>query len=94
MLKMKELKKYSRVFWAGGIRFKMLVFFLVLLFLAIIVIQVPGLIKKQMWRELMAFSFLLLIGMVYSIGQTMRFPMPNPTKALDFAYNLLMTLFK
>ena len=53
-----------------------------LIFIGIIAYEVPMLIKKKMWRELAAFSVLLIIGMFYSYGQALELPLPNPTKAL------------
>lgn len=50
-----------------------------LIFIVIIAIDAPVLIKKRMWRELAAFSVLLIIGMVYSYGQVLDLPLPNPT---------------
>ncbi|TEB16468.1 hypothetical protein Psfp_01296 [Pelotomaculum sp. FP] len=59
---------------------------LVLVFIAIIAFEAPGLVKKKMWRELVAFSVLLLIGMVLSFGQALKLPVPNPTKGIDAVF--------
>ncbi len=53
-----------------------------LIFIGIIAYEVPMLIKKKLWRELAAFSVLLIIGMFYSYGQALDLPLPNPTKVL------------
>lgn len=53
---------------------------LVVLFVAIIVLQVPTLIKRQMWKDLSAFSGLLLLAMLLSFAQVLDLPIPN---ALD-----------
>ncbi|MHB8158538.1 MAG: hypothetical protein ACYDEQ_14325, partial [Desulfocucumaceae bacterium] len=58
-----------------------------LIFIFIIALEAPGMIKKKMWRELTVFSTLLLIGMVYSFGLALNIPMPNPTDAI-------MTIFE
>lgn len=50
---------------------------LVVLFAAIIVLQVPTLIKQQMWKDLSAFSGLLLLAMVLSFAQVLDLPIPN-----------------
>jgi len=39
-----------------------------------------------MWRELIAFSVLLLIGMIYSYGQVLALSLPNPATVLDFLF--------
>lgn len=59
---------------------------LTLVFVAIIAFEVPGLVKKKMWRELAAFSVLLFIGMVLSFGQVLKLPVPNPTKGIDAVF--------
>ncbi|HPU36322.1 MAG TPA: hypothetical protein PL078_05060 [Bacillota bacterium] len=56
---------------------------LALIFIAIIALEVPGLVRKKMWRELTAFSVLLLIGMVLSFGQALKLPLPNPTRGIE-----------
>jgi len=71
-----------------------LVFVLILVFLAIIAFEVPGLIRKKMWRELAAFSVLLTIGMVLSFGQVLGYPMPNPTKGIEYIIESAGKLFK
>jgi len=38
-------------------------------FVLVIGLEVPGLIKKKMWRELTAFSVFLAIGIALSIPQ-------------------------
>ena len=58
-----------------------------ILFIAIIAFEVPGLLRKKMWRELAAFSVLLLLGMLYSFGQALEVPLPNPTRGI-------MTIFE
>ncbi|HBV98981.1 MAG: hypothetical protein JL50_18960 [Peptococcaceae bacterium BICA1-7] len=64
-----------------------MVFLLSLVFIAIIALEAPALVKGKNWRELAAFSVLLLIGMVYSYGQALDIPLPNPTK-------LIMVIFE
>jgi hypothetical protein len=61
-------------------------YLLALIILGIIAYEVPGLIKERMWRELIAFSVLLLIGMIYSYGQVLALSLPNPATVLDFLF--------
>lgn len=63
-----------------------MVYLLTLIFLGIIAFEAPGLIKKKMWRELAAFSVLLIIGMIYSYGQVLNLPLPNPTKGIEAVF--------
>ncbi|MEW5954536.1 MAG: hypothetical protein AB1815_12590 [Bacillota bacterium] len=46
---------------------------------AIVAVEAPGLARKGMWRELAAFSFLLVIGTTYSLAEALGITLPNPT---------------
>jgi hypothetical protein len=63
-----------------------MLFLLSLIFIGIIAYEAPGLFKKKMWRELAAFSVLLIIGMIYSYGQVLELPLPNPTKGIEAVF--------
>ncbi|WP_034630998.1 hypothetical protein [Desulfotruncus alcoholivorax] len=56
-------------------------------FSIIIWLQAPSLVQKKMWRELVVFSVLLLIGMIISIPQALGMQVPSPN-------DLIVTLFK
>lgn len=62
------------------------IFLLVLVFLTIIAVDAPGLVKKKMWREFAAFSVLLLLGVVLSFGQVLELPLPNPTRGIEAVF--------
>lgn len=63
-----------------------MLFLLSLIFIAIIAFEVPGLVRQKMWRELATFSVLLIIGMVYSYGQVLNLPLPNPTAGIEAVF--------
>ncbi|MGB9803624.1 hypothetical protein [Desulfofundulus sp.] len=67
---------------------------LVVIFILIIALQVPPLVKKKMWRELVAFSVLLLIGMIYSFGLALKIPLPNPARAVEAVFAPLTNLIQ
>ncbi|MGE5485429.1 MAG: hypothetical protein ACM3X4_10465 [Ignavibacteriales bacterium] len=67
---------------------------LILLFISIILFEVPGLIRKKMWGELAAFSVYLLIGMALSIPQAMGIRLPNPTKTIEALFKPLAEWLK
>ncbi|MDN5347469.1 MAG: hypothetical protein PWP65_1033 [Clostridia bacterium] len=67
---------------------------LILLFAGIILFEVPGLVKKKMWRELAAFLAYLLIGMALSIPQVLGVKLPNPTKAIEALIKPISELLK
>ncbi len=48
-----------------------------LLFIILIIIELPYLIKKKMWRETAVFSSLLLIGWVYALGYSFKWHLPT-----------------
>ncbi|MBO8137252.1 MAG: hypothetical protein H0Z40_03850 [Desulfotomaculum sp.] len=59
---------------------------LIIVYTAIISIEVPGLIKKKLWRELAVFSFLMLVGMIFGFGVALDLPVPNPISALEAVF--------
>lgn len=56
---------------------------LLAVFVVIIVLEVPGLVRKQMWRELAAFGFLLALGTVFSVTEALDIHLPNPTTVTE-----------
>ncbi|MDK2823181.1 MAG: hypothetical protein PWQ67_574 [Clostridia bacterium] len=67
---------------------------LFLLFIGIILLEVPGLVKKKMWRELVSFSIYLFIGMALSIPQVLGVKIPNPTKVIEVIFRPISELLK
>lgn len=63
-----------------------MILLLILVFAVIIAFEVPGLVRKKMWRELTAFSVLLLMGMILSFGQALKLPLPNPTRGIEAVF--------
>lgn len=57
---------------------------LIATFAVIALIEVPRLIKKKYWRELIAFSVILTIAFVISVLQLMHIEIPNPVKDSQF----------
>ncbi|GBF35204.1 hypothetical protein DCCM_4327 [Desulfocucumis palustris] len=56
---------------------------LVLVFLLIIFLEAPGLIKKKWWREMIAVSFFLLLGFALSLPQVLGFELPSPNIVIE-----------
>ena len=67
---------------------------LIIAFIGIILFEVPGLIKKKMWRELAAFSIYLSIGMALSIPQVLGIILPNPSKAIEVLVKPITEMLK
>jgi len=53
---------------------------------AIMMIEVPSLLKKGLKKELVLFSVLLLIGVGLSIGNAMHLKIPNPLTGLTVVF--------
>ncbi len=62
--------------------------------IAIILLEAPGLVKKKMWRELAAFLAYLSLGMALVIPQALGVKLPNPTKAIEALFRPLAELLK
>lgn len=70
-----------------------MILLLVLVFVIIILLEVPRLLKEKMWRELTVFFVLLVIGMIYSFGQFLDLPLPVPTKGIEFLFRPVSNFF-
>ena len=67
----------------------MKVFVLLLLFAIIALLEIPGLMRKKEWPELIAFSILLTIGFLLSFLQVIGVEVPNPNKGIAYLIKLL-----
>ena len=67
---------------------------LVIVFIVIILLEAPRLVKKKMWRELVAFSGYLLLGMALSIPMVLGIKMPNPSNFIEAVFKPLAELLK
>lgn len=61
----------------------MQILLLTVLFAAVVLIEVPGLVRRRMYRELAAFLGLLAVAMVYSFGLALHWSLPNPAKITE-----------
>ena len=55
-------------------------------FAAVLRIQLPPLIKRKNFREITAYSLMMMIGMVYSYAYLWDIQLPNPTHAIDAVF--------
>ncbi|MDK2888973.1 MAG: hypothetical protein PWP72_1851 [Thermoanaerobacter sp.] len=65
-----------------------------LLFIAIIVLQVPPLVKQKMWRELVAYSVLMVVAMFYSYGLALNIPLPNPARVVEIVFTPVTSMIQ
>jgi len=59
------------------------VIFLLLIYALIIIINVPGLVKRKEWRELTAFFILYIIAFALGLMYVLDIPIPSPMKGLQ-----------
>lgn len=68
-------------------------FFTILLvtvaYIIIILLEVPRLVLQKKWRDLTAFSFLLIPAIIYSYGITLDLNLPNPTDFITLVFKPL-----
>ncbi len=65
-----------------------------LVFIIIIALQVPPLVKRKMWRELISFGVLLFLSMIYSFGLVLGLPLPNPARAVEAVFTPLTSFMQ
>lgn len=61
-----------------------MIFLLIIIFIGIIFLEVPELIKNKYWRELIVFFAFLIVAFVMSTMYIMNLPIPNPMKAVEY----------
>jgi len=59
------------------------VFGLLVIFIMIVLFEVPRLLVQKMWRELAAFSFFLVLGMVIALLGAFNIEFPGPTAFVE-----------
>ena len=68
------------------------IFLLIMVFVGIALFEVPGLIKKKHWRELIAFSLFLLLAFILTLLQTIGVKIPSPMKSIQYLVKDLLHL--
>lgn len=61
-----------------------MIFLLILVFIVIGLIEVPVLIRNKHWRELIAFSFFLLVAFIMTLLQTLGVKLPSPLNSINY----------
>lgn len=65
---------------------------LVIIFLIIIALEAPPLVREQRWRELAAFAGTLLVAIVMAFAAVLDMPLPNPSKGIEAVFKPLSDL--
>lgn len=66
---------------------KVLILFLV--FACIALLEIPKLLRKKQWPELITSSVLLAIGFILSLLQIIGVKIPNPNKGIEYLIQML-----
>lgn len=67
----------------------MKVFVLVLLFTGLALLEIPKLMRKKQWPELITSSVLLGIGFLLSFLQIIGVKLPNPNKGIEYLIKMI-----
>ncbi|MDK2822481.1 MAG: hypothetical protein PWQ67_868 [Clostridia bacterium] len=62
---------------------------LIIAFIGIALFEVPGLIQRKYWRELIFFLILLLLAFILSFLQVIGIKIPSPIKGIEFLVKYL-----
>lgn len=58
-------------------------------YLIMILLEVPRLVVQKKWRDLAAFSVLLVPAIIYSYGISLDLNLPNPTDLIKLIFEPL-----
>lgn len=64
------------------------------LFLMLVIIELPYLVKKKMWREAVVFSVLLLTGWVYALGFLFKWQLPTIMQLMEIVFMPVTSLIE
>ncbi len=66
---------------------------LILAFAAIAAYEIPEIIRRRQWKELVVFAVLLIVGFTMSLFQTIGVKVPNPVKGIELIIKKAAGLF-
>ncbi|HHV99225.1 MAG TPA: hypothetical protein GXX36_06595 [Clostridiaceae bacterium] len=58
--------------------------FLIMIYIVIFLLNVPGLINRKEWRELTVFLVLYIIAFIMGLMYTLDVPIPSPMEGLQY----------
>lgn len=59
---------------------------LIFFFMVVIAVQVPGMLRQGMWKELVVYSILMAVAMALSFAETLDITLPNPTGVTEVLF--------
>lgn len=71
-----------------------MLFLLIAVFMVMLLLEIPTLIRQRYWRELAVFLFLTLGALIPSLLLTAGFHLPSPVKAIEFVIEYILGLFR
>lgn len=66
---------------------------LILAFAVIAAYEIPEIIRRREWKELVVFGVLLITGFTISLLQTIGVRVPNPVKGIELIIKKMSNLF-
>ncbi len=72
----------------------MIILVLIIVFIGIIALETPVMLKNRQWRELAAFGVLMLGAMVLTFAQVLGLPLPNPTSGIEMIFSPVADMIK
>lgn len=63
-------------------------------FAVIVAYELPSMLDKKQWRELITFSILVLLGLIISCLMTMGVKLPNPVEGIELVTSKVYGFFE
>ena len=60
----------------------------------IIAVEVPNMVRKKLWRELIVYSFIMLLAIIYSFGLLLNWQLPNLLDGLEILFTPVTQYFE
>jgi hypothetical protein len=79
--------RYQNEIFQGGVNILIL---LVMVFLIITIFEVPGMIQKKYWKELITFGILLFFGFCLSLLMVLGIALPNVTSLITQLFQSIL----
>lgn len=65
---------------------------IIAVFTVIGLFEVPKILEKRLWRDLLVFSFSLILGFTLSVLIALDVPLPSPVKGIRSLMNPILRL--
>lgn len=66
---------------------------LILAFICILSVNVPGLVKKKYWRELVVFSVFFILAFTLAFLQVKGVKIPSPVKGIEYLFKNVLGIY-